>query len=243
MDTADEPPPTPPLDINAIIDPLDPEPEICCDSLTKIVHGSVDDSMDGASASAPCLRSETEPTLSVTGPSSPKSVSAPVSSSSLGPRSKTRKRISYYSKEKPSKRKKEEPVEEIKYNPMAVDTPTVGDPGPEQEPPIAEPVHQDIFLSEPLIPLLEPSAPPSPEISIPLVLPISPEIRVPLSAAYTNVPSAPALNVDSLPTSLESLSNTPAAAVPGSLRPPLPSNPPIWAQVRSSHLLFVYAGF
>ncbi|KAF9793414.1 hypothetical protein BJ322DRAFT_996426 [Thelephora terrestris] len=115
---------------------------------------------------------------------------------------------------------------------MAVDTPTVGDPGPEPEPPIAEPVHQDIFLSEPLIPLLEPLAPPTPETSIALVPPIAPEIRVPLSTAYTNVTSAPAPNVDTLPTSLENLSNTPVAAVPGSFRPPLPSNPPIWAQSR-----------
>lgn len=243
MDSVDEPPPTPPQDVSVLIDPLYSEPENRRASLTEVVRESVDDPMNGTSASAACLRSGAGPTLSVTESSHPKSLSAPVPSSS-GPRRKGKKRINYYTKKKPPKQKEKEPAEETTDCPMIIDTPTFADPEPEPEPPSTEPVHQDIVLSEPLIPMPDPSDPPSLNISIALVSPIVPEIRVPLPTSCANVPlprSTPA-SIDPPPASLNGFGDTLVAAVPGSPRLPLPRNPPIWAQVRVSRLLSVCGG-
>ena len=233
MDPTDVPPPTPPQDIGVPIDPLYCEP---ADS-TASLAGVVDDPMNGTSVSAMCLRSGRELSLSVTKPKDTKSLSAPVPRSSSAPRTKRKHKNNWSTK---GKRKKVDNAEETTVQPMVIDTPTVAGPEPEPEPLTVEPVHQDIAQSEPFIPGLDLSEPPSLKISILPSVPIPPivqEFRVPFSTSRPNIPlpqPAPASNPEPPPAALKGLSDTRAAAT-GVSRPVLPSNPPIWAQVRAVH--------
>jgi len=232
MDPGDVPPPTPPQDHDIGVS-LYCEPAISMAALAEVV----DDPTNGSSVSAMCLRSGRELSLSVTEPNT-KSLSAPVPGSSSTPHRKRKHKNNWYPKKKPQQRKKADHAEETTDQPMVVDTPAVAGPEPEPEPPIIEPVHQDIAPSEPFIPRLEPSEPPSLKISIiPTVLirPIAQESRVPFSTSRPNIllpEPAPLSNPDPSPDCLKGLSDTPVAAAPGSLRPTLSINPPIWAQVR-----------
>lgn len=231
MDPGNEPPPTPPQGIGVLVNHCHP-----ANSTTPLTE--VDDPMNGTSVSAVCLQSRREPSQSMAESNDARSLSAPVPRSSSAPRRRTRPRTNWYPK-RPSKQKKIYHVEETIDRPMAIDTPAVVDQEPELEQLAI--VHQDITPGEPFIPKLGPSEPPSLKLSIhppALIPPIVPEIRVPFSTSYTNIPlprPAPASNLNPSPDGLKGLNDTSVAAVPGFLRPTLPSNPPIWAQVSLVH--------
>ena len=239
MDSVKEPPPTPPQDIGFLIDPC--EPTNSAAALTQVVQENVDDPMNGTSISAACFRSGMEPSQSLAYSNDEKSLSAPVPRSSTAPYRKRRRRTNWYSKKRPSK--KPNHVKGTADQPMVIDTPTVAGLEPEPQPLTIEPVGQDIALNEPFIPELVSSKPPSLKISIhPSVStpPIISEIRVPFSSSYVNIPSprpAQAPSPDPLPDDLKGSGDTPVVTVPEFSRPTLSSNPPIWAQVRTSLLL------
>lgn len=183
-------------------------PETPSASLTDVIRGDIDDPMNGTSISAGCLRFGKGQNQSMTSSNHPKSLSAPVPPPSSSPRRKRKKRINYYTKKKPPKQKKAEP--ETTEESMVIDPPAVADPR------------------------LRPSGLPSLEISIASIPSIS---RVPLSASRTNVTPLRSASASGLNPPLDEpkgLGDTPTGAVPGLSRPTLPSNPPIWAQVRSS---------
>jgi len=236
MDSGDEPPPIPPLGIGVLVDNLHRGP------VNSTPVQSVDDPMNGTSVSAVCLRSRGGPSQSVTGPNDATSLSAPVPHSSTGPRRnrKGRRKANSYPK-KPPKRKKTGYVEGIADQPMAIDIPAIVDPEPDPEPQNMESARQDITPSEPFIPGLEPLDPPSLNISIyPSVQipPLVPETRVPFSTSCANIPLSqpiPAAILDLSPDDLKGSNDAPVATIPGLSRPTLPSNPPIWAQVRIVH--------
>ena len=234
MDLEDAPPPTPPQDIGGPIDHMCFEPADSMAALAEVV----DDPMNGTSISAICLRSGRELSLSVTVPKNKKSLSAPVPRPPPAPHKKRRRKTNWYTKKK---QRKAENVEETTDQPMVIDTPAFADPEPESEPLIIEPVHQDVAPSEPFIPRLELLKHPPLKISIlPSVLipPIVQESRVPFSNSRPNIPPpqpTPASNPGPSPSDLKGLSDTPVGATPGFSRPTLPSNPPIWAQVRAAH--------
>ena len=186
--------------------------------------------MNGTSVSAACFRSEKELPQSLAHFSGEKSLSAPVPRSSTVPHRKKRRRTNFFSKKKPPK--KSNRVGGTTDQPMVIDTPAVVGLEPEPELLTIEPACQDIALNEPSSELLSLKISTHPPVSI---TPIAPEIRVPLLASCTNIPSIrPALtpNPDPSPEDLKGPSDTPAVAVSGFSRPALFSNPPIWAQVR-----------
>lgn len=229
MDLEYEPPPTPPS-LGVPVDSLRCEPTNYTTAFAEVIHGGVDDPMNGTSVSAVFPRSGKERLQSVTGPSEAKSASAPVPRSSSAPRRKRRRKVNWSTKKK---RKKADYAEVTTDQPM-----TIAEPGSEREPLTVEFANQDITLNEPFIPRLEPLELPSlrisihPPVSIP---PIVQESRVPFSTSYANIPQprpAPASDPGPSPDGLKGLTDTPAVAVPVFLRPTLPSNPPIWAQVR-----------
>jgi hypothetical protein len=236
MDPGDEPPPTPPQDISFSVNPSHRETANFTTALTDVVHGNVDDPMNGTSVSAVCLQPGREPSQPTTKYNDAESLSAAIPRSSSAPRGKRRSRTNWNAKKKPPKRKKAEHVEETADQPMAIDTPAAVDPGLAPGPLTTGPVHQDV-PSEPFIPRLEPLEIPSLKISIhpsTFIPPIAQETRVPF-ASYTNIPlSRPAPNPDLPPDGLKGPSDAPAAPIP---RPALPGNPPIWAQVRIVHNL------
>ena len=238
MDPEDGPPPTPPQDISVSINSFPSEPADYTASFTEIIHGNVDDPMNGTFFSAMCLRSGRELLEPVNKPKDTKSLSAPVARSSSVAHRKRRGRTNWYPKKASSKRKKASHVEEAADQPMVIDTFADDELEPEPEPPTIEPVRQDSLLSEPFIPRLEPSKPPSLKISIRLPVstpPIVQESRVPLSTSCTNIPlprPAQVSNPDLPPGGLKGLSDTSVVIAPVFPRPTLPSNPPIWAQVR-----------
>lgn len=239
MDSADEPRPTPPHTPPQTISSLIASPH--CESanyataLTQFVSESVDDPMNGTFVFATRLRSGRELPRFVTGFDNGKFLSNPVSRSSKVSYQQKGRRTSLDPKKKSSKKKNH--VEETPKQPMVVDTPAITDLELEPEP-LSTGLHQDATLSEPFIPRLKPPGPPSlkipirPPVSIP---PIVPEIRVPLSISCINTPlprPAPVQNSGPSPDGLKGPSVTPAVVVPRISRPTLPSNPPIWAQVR-----------
>jgi len=232
-DPEDAPPPTPPQDIGGPIDPMHCEPADSMAALTEVI----DDPMNGTFVSAMCLRSGRELSLSVTVQKKTKSLSAPVPRPSSAAHTKRRRKANWSTKKK---RKKVENAEETTDQPMAIDTSAVAGPELEPEPLIIEPAHQNVAPSEPFIPRLELPEPPPLKISIhpsAFIPPIVQEFRVPFSTFRPNIPlpqPIPALDHDLSPGDLKGLSDTPVAAAPGFLRPALPSNPPIWAQVRAA---------
>jgi len=236
MDSADEPPSTPPQDVGSL--PLDREPTSSAAALTQVFQEIVDDPMNGTSASAACFRSGRKPLQSLTYFSDEKSLSAPVPRTSTTPHRKRRRRANWYSKKKSPKKPKH--VEETADQPMVIDTPTLADLEPDRGPLTIEPVRQVVAPSEPFIPEPVSSEPPSLKISIhpsASTLPIVSEIRVPFSTSYANIPSprpAQASNPDLLPDDPKGSADTPVIVVPGFSRPTLFSNPPIWAQVSIS---------
>ena len=230
MDSADEPPPTPPQTISSLIASPHYESANSTAAFTQVVSESI--LMNGTFVFATRLRSGRELPRSVTGFNNGKSLSNHVLRSSKVPYQNKGRRTSRYLGE-PSKKKNH--VEEPPEQPMVVDTPSATDLEPEQEP-LSTGIHQDATLSEPFIPGLSGSPPLKisirPPVSIP---PIVPEIRVPLSISCINTPlprPAPVQNPDPSPGGLKGPSVTPAVVAPRISRPTLPSNPPIWAQVR-----------
>jgi len=238
MDSGDEPPPTPPRDVDSLTGPLDCEPTNSAAALTQVLQEIVDDPMNGTSVSAACFRSGREPLQSLTYFNDEKSHSAPVPRTSTAPHRKKRRKTNWYSKKKSSKKPKY--VEETADQPMVIDTPTHVDMEHDQEPLTVEPVCQAIAPSEPFIPEPVPSEPPSLKISIhpsASTPPILSEIRMPFSTSYANIPPprpAHTSNLDPLPGDPKGPGDTPVTVAPGFSRPTLSGNPPIWAQVRIS---------
>lgn len=183
---------------------------------------SSDDPMNGTSVSALCLSPGTGLTLAE---NHPKSLSAPVPTSS-SPHRKRRRKTDYRGKKKSSKRNKGEPVEEIADKSMIIDAGLQ----PQPEHASTESVRQATDTSEPF------------KISIALVPSTSPENQLPLSTSCTNVqfpPSEPLPNPDPSPEALNGLGDAPVTTAPGLSRPALPRDPPIWAQV----WLFFFSSF
>jgi len=232
MDPGIEPPPTPPQDIGVLVDPSD----YCYPASSTAPLTEFDDPMNGTSVSAMCLRSGRELSQSVVEFNDAKWLSAPVVRSSSDVRRKVRPRTNWHSKGRSKKKRRTGHVEETIDQSMIIDTPAVIDPEPESEQLTI--VHQDTALGEPFIPELEPSEPPPLKISIHpslFIPPIAPEIRVPLSTSFINIPlprPVSASNVDPSLDGLKGSNSTSVAAVPGFSRPALPNNPPIWAQVK-----------
>lgn len=207
MDSADEPPPTPSQEPSVLVDPSQFEPENSTDGVT---YERDDDPMNGTSASTVCIQSGTGQTLSVAESNHPRSLSAPVSSSSSVPRKKRREGVLYCLGKK-SSRQGEELVGEATDQSMAIDTSAVAYADPKLIP-STEPIHRETG-------------------------PIVPEIRQPLSASCTNVPPlepASGPNIDPLGGELKSFDDASVVPAPALPRPTLPRNPPIWAQVRVS---------
>lgn len=208
MDSRDEPPPTPPHDNGGLIGTSSTSP-------AKVVHGCADDPMNGTSISAECVRSKRGLTRPITASGHPKSLSAPILPPSSPVRRKRKKGTNYSATKKAPKQKKREPIGETTNEPMAIETPII--------------VH----------PKATPSESPSlnivirPFASIPS---IGSEVRAPFSTSCTNVPpprSASTPNPDPLLGNLKDSGETSAVVIPQFLRPTLPNNPPIWAQVRT----------
>lgn len=223
MHSGGEPPATPPQNTHALIGLGD----FCAGD---DIHGSTYDPVNGTSISAACLQPERGPTQLGTLSTLPKSLSAPVPPSSFRAGEKRKKTFNYHTKKK-SPKKKAEPVEGTTHEPMAIDIPTV--PSPEVRPGPAT-----TTLSEPFRLRIEPPEPPPLKISIHPVTSIpsvSPEVKLPLSTACINLPSPRSTqgrNPDLSLASPKGLGGITAVTTPGFSRPPLPNNPPIWAQVR-----------